>query len=938
MTSFLRRLTWWARRSRKDEELREELQFHLDEEASARHADGLSTDEATWAASRDLGNVTLLHENTRTLWTWTLFEQLVQDLRFAVRTMVTNPTFTALAVLSLALGIGANTAIYSFMDSILLRWLPVSDPASLVVLNWHSKDPRIPDKGWRPFVMHSINGRTYTDPATGLTSGIFPFPAFEMFRKADAVFSSVFAYCPAGNLNVMIAGQTNRATAEYVSGDYFRGLDVAPAAGRLITADDDRAGAPAVAVVSFGRIQTSFGSPAAAAGQSILINNIPFTIVGVSPPEFFGVDPAAAPDVYLPLHTNVLFGATSPVVNFKVMDVRVPANLDRFSSQQYFDQNYYWIEIMGRLRPGVTLGRAQAALTPNFQQWVAGTATNEERANLPALMVKEGAGGLDSLRREYSKPLFVLLTMVALILAIACANIANLLLARATARRREMAVRLSMGAGRLRVIRQLLTESLVLASFGGALGVLFAVWGLHFLTVLLANGQENFTLHAELNWHVLGATFVVSLLCGALFGLAPAVKATRPDVMPALKEIRSSQPRTRASAALFGMSLSHVLIVSQIAISLLLLVAGGLFVRTLSNLQSIQLGFNKENVLLFELNAVQAGHRDPETALFYADLRRRFAAIPGVRNASLSHASLIRAGRQLPISVSGTWAPGTRILGTGPEFFTTMQIPMLRGREIQEQDQPTSARVAVVNELFARTYFGDENPVGRRITLGGPDPHDMEIIGVAANARYGGLKGQIPPVVYIPFSQATVPPLQQMVYALRTTGDPLRYVNTVRDIVHQADARIPLTNVKTQAADIDQTINQEIVFAKLCTGFAILALVIACVGLYGTMAYTVARRTGEIGIRMALGAQRGAVVWMVLREVCILAVIGLAIGLPTALGTSKFIESFLFDMKANDLWALALAVTILLSAALLAGYLPARRASRIDPMIALRYE
>jgi macrolide transport system ATP-binding/permease protein len=487
-------------------------------------------------------------------------------------------------------------------------------------------------------------------------------------------------------------------------------------------------------------------------------------------------------------------------------------------------------------------------------------------------------------------------------------------------------------------MRQLLTESVLLASLGAVLGVLFAFGGVRFLTLLLANGQENFTLHAELNWHVLGATLALSLLCGALFGLAPAIQSIRADVMPALKGSRASEPTARARHAFLRINLNQVLVVSQMAISLLMLVAAGLFVRTLLNLQSIQLGFNRENVLLFELNAQEAGHAYPGIATFYADLRKRLAAIPGVRNASLAHSSLIGAGRQLPISVSGTPAPGTRILDTGPAFFTTMQIPMLLGREIDERDRPGSPPVAVVNELFAEAHFGHQNPVGRHITLGGPNPRDMEIIGVSKNAHYGDLKEDTPPVVYIPYSQGTFPPLEQMTYVMRTSGDPLRYVKIVWEIVHQADPRIPLKEVKTQAAEIDQDINQEIVYAKLCSGFAILALVISCIGLYGVMSYTVARRTGEIGVRMALGAERGAVVWMVLRQVFAMTTVGLAIGVPTALGTAKFVKSFLFEMKPNDPRALALAMVILLGAALLAGYVPARKASRIDPMAALRNE
>ena len=532
--------------------------------------------------------------------------------------------------------------------------------------------------------------------------------------------------------------------------------------------------------------------------------------------------------------------------------------------------------------------------------------------------------------------------MVGLILAIACANTANLLLARAAARRREMAVRLSLGAGRWRVVRQLLTESVLLASVSGALGILIAVVGIRVLTLLLANGEEGFTLHADLNWHVLVVTLALSLLCGLLFGLAPAMQSTRPTLMPMLKDRSVTEARGRLRARV-PLSLTQALVVAQIAISLLLLVAAGLFVRTLSNLQSIPLGFNRESVLLFELDAPQAGYPEARVAAFYADLRRRLSEIPGVRDATLSHASLIRAGRSHPVTVNGVPTQATRMLYTGPRFFTTMQIPIVQGREIADSDRAGTQPVAVVSELFARTNFGDDNALGRHIEVRGSIPVGgaplvFEIVGVAANARYGGLKRDIPPVVYVPYAQLPAPRLHAMTYALRTAGDPLRYVGAVRQIVHEADGRVPATNFKTQAADIDQTINQEIVFARLCSAFAILALVIACVGLYATMAYAVARRTNEIGLRMALGAGRGAVVWMVLREVCVLAAVGLAIGVPTALGTSRLIESFLFEMKPNDPRALALAAAILSIAALVAGYGPARRASRVDPMVALRHE
>jgi predicted permease len=875
---------------------------------------------ASMAAPGELGNLTLAAEDRRAVWGWTFLEQLFRDLRYAVRTMRRNAVFCVLALLSLALGIGANTVIYSFMDAILLRNLPVAHPESLVLLNWHSKEPA----GIRPnHVMHGSDGSTWTD-RNGQSSGIFPFGAFELIQENKAIFSSLFAYYPTEKRSLAARGQAEIAAGEYVSGDYFRGLEVPPAAGRLILADDDRVGAPLVAVISMRLSERLFGGASPAVGQPILIDNLPVTVVGVTPPEFFGVDPETNPDFYVPLHANLALDGTVPWAK---------------TPKSYLDRNYYWIEMMGRLRPGVGLAQAQAALAPQFHQWVAATVTNRrELDSLPALMLREGAAGLDTLRRRYSRPLYVLWTMVGLILAIACANIANLLLSRSAARQREMAVRLSIGASRGRLIRQLLTESVLLALAGGALGLLLSVWGMRFLSLLLANGQENFTLRAEMNGHVLIATFALSVLCGSIFGLAPALRATRADMTPALKGNRLAAGDRRVGLGMWRLSLTHALVVSQIVFSLLMLMTAGLFVRTLSNLQTIQLGFNSENLLLFELNARQAGHRDPGILAFYAELRKRFAAVPGVRNVTLAHASLLGAGRRLELRVSGTPAPNTWILNTGPGFFSTMQIPMLAGREIDERDRPGSPGVVVVNERFAKDHFGSENPLGRRITLGGPHPRDLEIVGICANAHYGRLKDETRPVIYIPYNQGDYPRVQQMVYALRTAGDPLGYVNTVRELVHQADNRIPVINLRTQAAEIDRSMNQEIIFARLCTGFAILALVIASVGLYGTMAYAVARRTGEIGIRMALGAQRGAILRMILRQVLVLAAAGLAIGLPTALAASRLVESFLFGIKANDPLALVLAVAILLCAALTAGYVPARKASRIDPLTAIRYE
>ncbi|HEY3738546.1 MAG TPA: ABC transporter permease [Bryobacteraceae bacterium] len=903
--------------SKRGEALREEMELHLAEKAAELEADGMTAEDARVEARRRFGNAGLKREESREIWMTRFLSELGQDIRYGCRTMFANKAFSGLAVLSLALGIGANTTIYSFMESVLLRSLPVAEPESLAVLNWQSRPPR--DGGKQSVhVMHGVQGLAWPGDKGYMQTGMFPYQAFETLgetlHEEKSVFSVLFGYFNGHNKNLTFRGAATSASTEFVSGDYFPGLVVLPAAGRLINSDDDRAGAAPVAVISFAMSQNRFGGAANAIGQPVLVDTVPFTVVGVAPPEFFGVDPAMAPDLYLPLHTNLLLE---------------PATAARW----YPDANFYWLEMMGRLRPGVSMAQAQAALAPRFHRWVASTATTDaERARLPALVLNPGAAGLGSLRRQYSKPLYVLLAMVGLILAIACANIANLLLARAAARRREMAVRLSLGAGRLRVVRQLLTESVMLASLGGALGVLFAIWGVRALTLLFSNGRENFTLHAELNWSVLCVTAALSVICGLLFGLVPAIQSTRADVMPALKTGSGMGLRRRAQ---------HILVVAQIAFSFLILVAAGLFVRTLENLHSVQLGYARENILLFTLNARQAGYHDAELVTFYSDLRNRFETIPGVSSATLAQSSIINAARtgqaiKGAMKTGVVTIEGARAMATGSRYLTTMQIPILAGREIDDRDRAGSRPVAVISERLAQTYFEGENPVGRQITLP-EEKRDLEIIGVSGNLRYGGLKNEEDNAmtVFVAISQF---PSDRATYALRTAGDPLTFVQSVHEIVEAADSRIPVTNVVTQAVEIDRTITQELTFAKLCTGFAILALLMACVGLYGTMSYNVARQAGEIGIRMALGARRGVVVWMVLSRVLILTGVGLAISLPVALVGFRLVKSLLFGTKPSDPGTLMVAGIVLVGAAILAGYGPARRAARIDPLAALRLE
>jgi len=935
MSEFFRKLSWLFRRRTREHDLEAELRFHIEETAEEHRLEGASTEHAARAALRDLGNMGMVREDTRASWSWSWFEQLRQDCRYALRGMHRNPMFTAMAVSSLALGMGANTAVSSFLDALLLRSLPVPEPHRLAVLNWHNSVDR-------DTVFHGGSGSVSDDPKYGSTSRIFPYPAFEAFQKSQNIFSTLFAYLPTRNLNLIIHGQAEVDAGEYVSGDFFRGLELAPAAGRLLDPGDDRPGAPAAAVLSYGFSESHFGSAAGAVGQKIVVNSIPFTVIGVARPGFDGVDPSFAARFFIPVHTNVLI---DPI---------------RFGlrRRRYVNGNDYWIEMMGRLLPGVSRTQAEAQMATLFHAWVETTAaTSAERAHLPALHLTDGATGIDTLRRRFSQPFFLLWVMVGLILAIACANIANLLLARAASRRREMAVRLGIGAGKGRVIRQLLTESILLSVLGGGLGVLFAVGGIRFLARTLATARVEpqtgggfFPIDPRLNWHVFAVAAALSLLTGLLFGLAPAFEAARVDVMPCLRGGLTDQSLSRPR--LLRLSLNQTLIGVQIAMSTLLLIGAGLFVRTLQNLQSVQLGFNRENILLFKVNARQAGHRDPELTTFYRDLQLRLATIPGVRSATVSNSPLIGEGTwESPVvplghpalerapDGHGSLGRETHILTVGPGFFKTMQIPLVAGREFDERDRPDSSPVAIVNQAWTQANLGDGNPMGQQVVLGTDGRQmQMEVVGVARNARYGDLKGDYPAIVYMPFWQNLYRPPEEATYALRARGDPLTLASSVREIVRQADSRIPITGLKTQSAMVDEIMQGEALFAKLCSGFAILALAIACVGLYGTVAHTVGKRTNEIGLRIALGASRPRMVWLMMRQIALVAAIGLTVGVIAAFGLSHLLGSLLYGVRPADPETLAAAIATLLTAAGVAAFIPARRASRIEPAVALRHE
>jgi predicted permease len=859
------------------------------------------------AGPGELGNLTLAAEDARAAMGWITLERLAQDIRYGLRALARDKVVAATAVASLALGIGANTAIYSFFDSVLLRPLPVEDPGSLVIMRWQANGYTLASRG-----MSWSTGGSFADETVGTVSSSFPFPALKVFEERRDVLASAFGYFGASGLSVTAGNATESLLGQYVSGGYFHGMGVVPAAGRLLQPSDDGSAPAQVAVVSHRFSVRRLGGPQAAIGQTIRVDDVPYTVVGVAPEEFFGAEPGAIPDVYLPLAFST-FAQTS-----------------RFN-----DEHFYWLELMGRLQPGVTRAQAQARLEAAFGQFVAASATTDkQRADLPRLRVQAGATGLDSLRRKYALPIYVLMAMVGLILAIACCNVANLLLARGAARRREIAIRLSVGAGRWRVVRQLLTESILLSSIGGALGVAFAWWGIRVLTALLSNGRENFTLHAEVNWNVLAATTALSVAAGVLFGLAPALQSTRVDLAPALKDAGGRDTPVRRGR----LGLGWALVVVQVAFSLLLLVSAALFDRTVSSLHAIPLGFNRDHVLLFTIRPSAVGYEGAAATRLFASIHERLRRLPGVIDVGISQQRLPSGGGTgARVTIDGLppddSAPYAVVTSVGPEFFKTMQIPILSGREFTAADDAAAPLAVIVNRRFL-TSRGLENPLGRAVTVG---DRRYQIIGVAENALTFDLKEEARPAMYFSYLQnaGTVP---QMTYEIRTAGDPRLAAGVAREIVRDADSRLAIHDMTTEGAHIDRAISTEITLSRLSSVFALIALVIACVGLYGTVAFDVARRTLEIGIRSALGATRWRIVWMVLGDMLVMTGVGLGLGVPLVMAGSRYVKSFLYGIVPNDPSAIAASVGILVLAGLVASYIPASRAARIDPLRAMRCE
>ena len=826
---------------------------------------------------------------------------LWQDLRYGLRTMLRSPGLMAVAVLSLALGVGANTAIFSLLNAVMLRELPVQNPGQLVLFG---------------------TGRSGGSTDDFAFTDLYSYPFYREMRQKNQVFSDASAILSIlfTKMHGAVSGGANLEPmdVQLVSGAYFPMLGVKPILGRTFTeAEDEPAGAHPVAIASYSWWKRRFARDPAVVGKTVTLGSTVYTIIGVTPAEFFGTTVGQSPDLWIPLS----------------MDKQVSPGWNGLDDRWF--QSLY---ILARLKPGVSVEQAQANVNllarQIWREYAGPVLTKEQQQELERahIQLTPAARGLSRLRFEYSLPLQILMVVVGLVLLIACANIANLLLARATARQREIAVRLAIGAGQARLIRQMLTESLLLALAGGAFGILFAAWANDTLLAMVSAGPEPLPLHVAPDARVLAFTLAVSVVTALLFGTVPALRATRINLTPALKEGRSAVSAGSRSP------LAKALIVSQVALSLVLLVGTGLFLRTLVKLTHVDTGFNRENVLLFAIEAV--GYKeDSRLVNLYQQIEQRVSAQPGVRAASVSFFTFNQGSWTDPVSVQGRTPTRENVRHNviGPGYFATMGIPLLVGRVLGPQDTEKSPKVAVINETMARRFFPGGSPVGRRFGIGNDPKHsnDIEVVGVVKDAKYESLRENLRSAAYYPYTQRVG---YYYDFEVRYSGDPQAIISEVRRAVGEVDGRLPVSYVNTLAEQVDQSVASQSLVAQLSMFFSLLAVFLASIGIYGVMSYAVTRRTSEIGTRMALGAVRSKVLWMVMRDVLFLVAIGVGVGLLASLALMRLVRSQLYGVSAQDPWTWALATAALTLAACAAGYLPARKASRVDPMVALRCE
>jgi predicted permease len=899
---FVSRFLGLLRKRKLESDLDSELRSHIDTLTEENIRRGMSRAEARYAARREFGGLEQTKESYRDQRGLPFFETLAQDLRYAVRMLVKSPGFTAVTLLTLALGIGANTALFSLVNSVLLGNLPVRNPQELVVVK-------------------------YTDSRSQQANEDFSYPMYQAIRDKNTLFANVLTRSGV-DFNASYGEQSERAVGEMVSGNYFETLGVQPFFGRLIGPEDDRTpGAHPVAVLSYGYWQRRFGSDPAIVGKDITLNNNPIRVIGITPPGFYGTELARNPDIRVPMMMATVFRP-------------VPAN--RMQSARH-----RWLTVLARRKPEVTVAQAQASLDILYHQVLSAelqelgstvNAHDKERALASRIQLEPGNQGFAHLRGEMERPLLLMFSVTGIVLLVACANLANLLLARNAKRKQEISVRLAIGAGRGRLIRQWLTESLLLSVLGGCAGIVVAYWA---KTALLGFLPANFSanLHAPMDLRVLGFALIASLVTGLLFGLAPAMQLSQTGVSLAL---RDDSPSMASGERLF--SLRSALIFLQVALSLPLLIGAGLFLHSLRNLRGVNTGFVKENVFLATLNPSMNGYPQERIKSLYDDLLARVRTLPGVRAASLTTSSAISGSwDQEGVKVEGyqpgpdeNMSPNAAVISPG--YFRTMGIPFVEGRDFTEQDSSVRPKVAIINETMAHYFFGSKEPLGKKIgTNDDPKvPPDMEIIAVVKDAKYVHLSEAPRRHFYVPMAQE--PRLFDMTLQVRTVDDPEKIGDLVRAQVHDLDANLPLYATTTLEIQIDDSLTQERLLTWLSSLFGLLATLLASLGLSGVVAFSVARRTREIGIRMALGAQPGDILRNVVSHMALLVITGMAVGLAAAYGLSRLLGSMLFEVGSADPLAYAGACLLLGVIAALAAYLPAQRATQVDPVVALRYE
>jgi predicted permease len=829
---------------------------------------------------------------------------LKQDIRFALRSFRKTPVFSTVAILSLALGIGANTAIFTMVDQLILRLLPIRDPQRVALLAGIGRH------------YGGNNGRN-----------ALSYPMYQDFRDRNPVFSQMM--CRYGiNFTVGVSGQTEVIGGEFVSGNYFPLLGVNTALGRVFTANDDlHSGAHPYAVLSYAYWRSRFAGDPHVIGQTIRVNSFPLTIVGVSQAGFDGVEPGIPAQIRIPI-------AMAPQIRPGFISM--------------FDRRQRWVNVYGRLKPGVAIAQAQAGMQPLFHQIIEDEVRQPPFRNATAydkreflkmwLKVMPGSQGNTNLRRQYERPLWVLMGVVGLVLLIACANLASLLTARAASRQKEIAIRLAMGASRGRMIQQLITESVLLSFAGGVAGIGLAVLMAKGLLGFLPTNISGYAISSTPDLRVLAFTFVLAVLTGLLFGLMPALQSTDPDIAPTLKDQAGNVMGGRAQVGF-----RKILVASQVTLSLLLLIGAGLFVRSLGNLKSLDPGFHTGNLIQFFISPRTAGYQAQASRAFFKRLEERLSALPGVRAAGLSNMALLANNEwDNSVTIEGYRAktgesidPHFNAVTAG--YIEALGIRIVAGRNFNAKDDANAPQVALVNESFARRYFGDSPAVGRRIGLGSDPgtPTNIEIVGVINDTRYESLREEIPRQVILCANQG--PTTGYQVY-VRTEHDPDNAFRSIRALVHDLDPNIPISNMKTLDRQLEESLVTERMIATLSSVFGSLATALSIIGLYGVMAYMVARRSREIGIRMALGAMAGNVVWLVMREVLLLVGAGVAVALPAAYFLTKVVRAQLYGIEPNDPVSLLLATLLLVAVALAAGFVPAWRAARFDPVLVLRYE